>query len=149
MKLKFLTKIQLLIISRSFTPTSGYPPMVNADGLARRGRRWLADLKKGGATCGLILADSACSALLRSANQRSPSVCQALNCVHEINLKPGTKPVKQRVRRVPVNLRAELKKSIDSMLERGIIRHSTSEWASSIVLVTKKTGELRVWFNCA
>ena len=47
----------------------------------------------------------------------------ALNCVHEINLKPGTKPVKQRVRRVPVNLRDELKKSIDSMLERGIIRH--------------------------
>ena len=68
----------------------------------------------------------------------------ALNCVHEINLKPGTKPVKQRVRRVPVNLRAELKKSIDSMLERGIIRHSTSEWASPIVLVRKKTGELRV-----
>ena len=68
----------------------------------------------------------------------------AIYCVHEINLKPGTKPVKQRVRRVPVNLRAELKKSIDSMLERGIIRHSTSERASPIVLVRKKTGELRV-----
>ena len=32
----------------------------------------------------------------------------ALNCVHEINLKPGTKPVKQKVRRVPVNLRASI-----------------------------------------
>ena len=64
--------------------------------------------------------------------------------MHEINFKPGSKPVKQRLRRVPVNLRAELKKSIDSMLERGIIRHSTSEWASPIVLVRKKTGELRV-----
>ena len=70
----------------------------------------------------------------------SGEVGLALNCVHEINLKPGTKPVK----RVPVNLRAELKKSIDSMLDTGIIRHSTSEWASPIVLVRKKTGELRV-----
>ena len=61
----------------------------------------------------------------------------ALNCIHEINLKPGTKPVKQKVRRVPVNLRAELKKSIDSMLALGIIRHSTSELAS--VLIRKKT----------
>ena len=26
-----------------------------------------------------------------------------LNCAHEINLKPGTKPVKQRVRRLRVN----------------------------------------------
>ena len=48
------------------------------------------------------------------------------------------------MRRVPVNLRDELKKSIDSMLERGIIRHSTSEWASPIVLVRKKTDVLRV-----
>ena len=30
------------------------------------------------------------------------------------------------------------------MLERGIIRHSTSEWASPIVLARKKTGDLRV-----
>ena len=30
------------------------------------------------------------------------------------------------------------------MLERGIIRHSTSEWDSPIVLVRKNTGELRV-----
>ena len=45
---------------------------------------------------------------------------------------------------MPVNLRAELKKSIDIMLERGIIRHSTSEWALPIFLVRKKTGELRV-----
>ena len=50
----------------------------------------------------------------------SGEVGLALNCVHEINLKPGTKPVKQRMRRVPVNLRAELKMSIDIMLERGI-----------------------------
>ena len=36
-----------------------------------------------------------------------------------------------------------MKKSIDSMLAGGIIRHSTSKWASPIVLVRKITGELR------
>ena len=77
--------------------------------------------------------------------EENSQVGLALNCVHEINLKPGTKPIKQKFRRDPVNLRDELKKSIDSMLERGIIRHSTwNYWTSPIVLVRKKTGELRV-----
>ena len=51
-------------------------------------------------------------------------VGKARNCRHEIYQKPGTVPVKHRVRRVPVHLREELKKSIDSMLARGIIRQS-------------------------
>ena len=75
--------------------------------------------------------------------QENSQVGLALNCVHEINLKPGTKPIKQKVKRVPVNLRDELKKSIDSMLKRCIIRHSASEWASPIVILRKKMGELR------
>ena len=50
--------------------------------------------------------------------EENSQVGLALNCVHEINLNPGTKPIKKKVRRVPVNLRDELKKSIDSMLER-------------------------------
>ena len=68
----------------------------------------------------------------------------ASQCVHEINLMTGTKPIKQRARRIPINLRDEFKKCIDKMLERGIIRPSKSEWSSPTVLVRKKTGELRV-----
>ena len=68
----------------------------------------------------------------------------ATTCVHEIHLKPGTRPVKQRIRQVPINLREEFKKCIDKMIERGIIRPSQSEWASPTVLVKKKTGELRI-----
>ena len=71
----------------------------------------------------------------------------ALNCIHEIALnkcEARHKPVKQKVRRVPVNLQAELKMSTDSIFVRGIIRHSTSEWTSPFVLRRKKTGELRV-----
>lgn len=45
---------------------------------------------------------------------------------------------------MPINFRAGLKKIIDSMLETGKIRNSNLEWASPIVLVRKKTGELRI-----
>ena len=62
-------------------------------------------------------------------------------CVHEIHLKPDTRPVKQRIRQVPINLRDDFKKCIDKMIERGIFRPSQSEWPSPAVLVKKKTGE--------
>ena len=75
-------------------------------------------------------------------NSSEHKVGQAKNCVHEIHLKPGSAPVKHRVRRVPVHLREELKKNIESMLSRGIIRPSKSEWAASLVLVRKKDGTL-------
>ena len=45
---------------------------------------------------------------------------------------------------MPVHLRDELKANIDSMLARGIIRPSKSEWAAPLVLVRKKDGSLRV-----
>ena len=77
-------------------------------------------------------------------NKEDYKVGQAKNCTHEIRLKPGTTPIKHRVRRVPVHLRDELKACIDSMLERGIIRPSKSEWAAPLVLVRKKDGTLRV-----
>ena len=77
-------------------------------------------------------------------NSGEHKVGQAKNCVHEIHLKPGSAPVKHRVRRVPVHLREELKKNIESMLSRGIIRPSKSEWAAPLVLVRKKDGTLRV-----
>ena len=77
------------------------------------------------------------------ANDDSP-VGAATKCVHEIHLKLGTRPVKQRIRPVPINLRDKFKKCIDKMIETGIIRPTQSVWASPTVLVKKKTGELRV-----
>ena len=60
-------------------------------------------------------------------NGKDVKVSQVKNCAHEIHLKPGTIPVKNRSRRVSVHLREELKASLDSMLARGIIRPSKSE----------------------
>ena len=44
---------------------------------------------------------------------------------------------------MPYALREESNKQIEDMLEKGIISPSTSPWASPIVLVHKKSGDLR------
>ena len=51
--------------------------------------------------------------------------------------------IRQRARRVPYAFREESNKQIEDMLRKGIISPSTSPWASPIVLVRKKSGELR------
>ena len=77
-------------------------------------------------------------------NKEDDKVGQAKNCTYEIRLKPETTPIKHWVRRVPVHLRDELKVCIYSILEKGIIMPSKSEWAAPLVVVRKKDGTLRV-----
>lgn len=61
---------------------------------------------------------------------------------HEINTG-NTAPIKQHPRRIPYAHRHESKRQISDMLDKGIIRESTSAWSSPIILVKKKNGELR------
>ena len=53
------------------------------------------------------------------------------------------KPIKQPSRRVPVAFAAEEENILKQMEQQGIIRPSTSPWASTIVLVRKKSGKIR------
>lgn len=54
----------------------------------------------------------------------------------------GEKPKRQGPRPLTPPMQKELKKNIDEMLEVGIIRPSTSEYASPVVLVRKNDGSI-------
>lgn len=53
-------------------------------------------------------------------------------------------PVRQPYRRIPPNQLEEVKQHIRQLLNRGIVRESTSPYASQMVLVRKKNGKLRL-----
>ena len=53
-------------------------------------------------------------------------------------------PFKEKYRTIPPQMFSEVKAHLNKMLDLGAIRHSTSPWASAIVLVRKKDGKLRL-----
>ena len=53
------------------------------------------------------------------------------------------RPIKQRPRKVPLAFANEERKVIDDLKSKGVIRNSTSCWASPIVLVKKSNGKIR------
>ena len=61
---------------------------------------------------------------------------------HKINTGDEM-PIEQRLRRLPYAHREEAERQIRQMLDEKVIRHSVSPWLSPIVLVYKKSGELR------
>ena len=52
-------------------------------------------------------------------------------------------PVKQTPRRIPFSLRKKVGEMVDEMLDKVIVEHSSSPWASHIVLVSKQDGSTR------
>lgn len=62
---------------------------------------------------------------------------------HTINLSDDT-PIKQRHRRIPPALLQEVKQHLNEMLDKGVIRESSSPWNSPLVFVRKATGALRL-----
>mgnify|MGYP001800389696 CR=1 FL=1 len=60
-----------------------------------------------------------------------------------IKLKPGTVPIKQKLRPMHPQQQADLKIQLDEWLKEGVIRPSKSPWASPLVPVKKKDGRTR------
>ncbi|KAH7702632.1 pol polyprotein [Aphelenchoides avenae] len=62
---------------------------------------------------------------------------------HYIRLIPGTKPVRRRAHRVPLNLQGEVLQQLKEKLAAGLIKHSESPFAAPILLVKKANGSYR------
>ncbi len=76
---------------------------------------------------------------------------EAKDFVHRIRLV-DEKPFRLPYRCVPPSHYEKLRVALDEMEEKGIIRKSNSEYASPLVLVWKKNGDLRIctdfrWLN--
>ena len=61
---------------------------------------------------------------------------------HEIDVEDSA-PIRQQPYRLPEARKEVVKKEIDRMLTQGIVQPSHSPWASPIVLVEKKDGDVR------
>ena len=61
----------------------------------------------------------------------------------DINLEPGTKPRRGKVRQTSLQEDELVKDHINKMYQRDVIRPSNSSWASPILLVQKKNGKMR------
>ena len=62
---------------------------------------------------------------------------------HQIRLTDDT-PIRCKPYPLPYAMREELKNEVDTMLEMGVVRPSTSPYASPIIMVKKKDGSNRV-----
>ena len=67
---------------------------------------------------------------------------QVTEMCHTIDTGNST-PVQQTPRRIPFSLRSGVTSMINEMLGAGVIRESSSPWASPIVLVKNKNGGIR------
>lgn len=69
------------------------------------------------------------------------------NCgKHRIKIEEAT-PVALRNRQIPKFWETEIDKQVRNLKKCGIIRDSKSPWASSVVPVKKKNGEIRLCIN--
>ncbi|KAM1212301.1 hypothetical protein ACFX2G_003942 [Malus domestica] len=65
--------------------------------------------------------------------------------VHHLAIKPGTRPIKQTQKRYRSELIPQIEVEIDKLIEAGFIREvQYPKWISNIVIVLKKSGQIRV-----
>lgn len=93
-----------------------------------------------------ILPEQSSSPVLRlSALTPSAALGCAKGFVHKVKTSPAVAPVRQKLRRLPLSVRAAVSEEIHHLLESDIIeRVDASPWVSPIVVVQKKSGAIRM-----
>ena len=76
--------------------------------------------------------------------QNPPGLPPMRNVAHAAPLMPGSRPPYRRNYRMTELERAELKRQLISLLEKGLIRPSVSPYGSPVIFVRKPNGELRL-----
>ena len=72
-----------------------------------------------------------------------PPVSRSID--HKIDLlNPDVVPPRPRLYRISEEELAAVKKTLNEYLEKGWIRPSTSPWGAPVIIIKKKTGELRI-----
>ena len=61
---------------------------------------------------------------------------------HTINTGDNP-PIQQPVRRTPFALHEKMEELMQNMMAQGVIQHSSSPWASPLVIVEKRDGSYR------
>ena len=71
-----------------------------------------------------------------------PSLPPNRDVEFKIELVPGTTPISRRPYRIPPNELAELKIQLQELLDKGLIRPSSSPWGCLALFVKKKDKSL-------
>ena len=74
----------------------------------------------------------------------SDDLSQSKLTLHEINLIPGTQPIKQRSYRISKFKADILKKELIKLINKKLIVPSHSAWSSLVVIVPKSNGKWRI-----
>ena len=69
----------------------------------------------------------------------------AKNFVHKVQIRSEVRPVRQKLRRLPVSVRQAVTTELRDLENQGIIEKiDSSEWVSPIVVTSRKNGKIRV-----
>lgn len=67
------------------------------------------------------------------------------NFIHKVKIRPGVKPVQQKLRHLPLSVRAAVSDELKMLEENGIIEKiDSSEWVSPIVVTKRKNNTIRM-----
>ena len=92
------------------------------------------------------VSDTRLNSLLKEYNDLFHGLGQITNYSHKIKIDPNVKPVSQWLRRIPLSQIEQVNDEIDKMLKDDVIEEAPepSPWVSTLVMVPKASGALRV-----